>query len=438
MGLDLGPGVSLSALDALDLNTLGLGNIQNTKDLDFDLEELSNEVDGLETLAAEMEKLNFLDNVDNGFDITNEKLTDIEGRKPKRPIKGGKRKKKQAKRGHSQLKKSQRRGGSGSGSSVTLCQLMNICDTIPMGSSRVEEKSHSPHSDLPFASSLRSELVVEAPDSLTSDSNVDAITVNATENRDKQPRMEDVDFQEGRPAHREIDFNQGIPVRTKEDKHRSRFEHLIAPPPMSAMDDSLPISSIDFDSRPNAPKARKAGMADTGFAAGNLYENMAKQLEAFLEGQETRHPKMVDALISNTTHVIIGGNKMNNLNIEEHVFNISNDLEDISTTAATSKVAEAHNDNHDTANEISENSLPAFDIENHARGEKKIKGDKAPNERFIESGWTPLVIGSLPGISAKSNTKFMSRMLDMTTSNKSRDLRELWRPSGPVLTSRRD
>ena len=33
---------------------------------------------------------------------------------------------------------------------------------------------------------------------------------------------------------------------------------------------------------------------DTGFASGNLYENMAKQLEAFLEGQqESRHPKMV-------------------------------------------------------------------------------------------------------------------------------------------------
>eukprot|EP00090_Calanus_glacialis_P047107 TRINITY_DN9572_c0_g1_i1.p1 TRINITY_DN9572_c0_g1~~TRINITY_DN9572_c0_g1_i1.p1 ORF type:complete len:424 (+),score=122.91 TRINITY_DN9572_c0_g1_i1:82-1353(+) len=422
-------------LDALDLNTLGLGNIQNNKDFDFDLEELTNEVDGLESLAAEMEKLNFLDNVDNGFDITNEKLTDIEERKPKRP-KGGKRKKKQAKRGN-QMKKSERRG-SGSGSSVTLCQLMNICDTIPMGSNRIEEKSQSPHSDLPFASSLRSELVVEAPDSMTSDSNIDPVMIDLTEVKEKKPRMEDVNFQDGRPSHREIDFSQGIPVRTKEDKSRSRAQPLMTDNLMSGMDDSMPISSIDFDFKPNAPTARNAGQADTAFAAGNLYENMAKQLEAFLEGQETRHPKMVDALISNTTHVVIGGNEMNNLNIEEHVFNISNDLEDISTTAATSMVAEAYNDKHDNTNEITDNAFPAFDMENHVKGEKDIRADKAPNKTFIESGWTPLVIGSLPGISAKSNTSFMSRMLDMTTRNHTRDLRDLWRPSGPVLMSRRD
>ena len=219
MGLDLGPGVSLSALDALDLNTLGLGDIQNTKDLDFDLEELTNEVDGLESLAAEMEKLNFLDNIDNGFDITNEKLINIEARKPKRPLKGSKRKKKQAKRVQ-QIKKSPNRGSGGT-SSVTLCQLMNICDTIPMGSNTVEEKSHSPHSDLPFASSLRSELVVEAPDSMTSDSNIDIKAVNISV-KEKQARMEDVNFQDGRPTHREIDFSQGIPVRTKGDKSRAR------------------------------------------------------------------------------------------------------------------------------------------------------------------------------------------------------------------------
>jgi len=436
LGSDLGPGISLSALDALDLNTLGLGNIQNNKDFDFDLEELTNEVDGLESLAAEMEKLNFLDNVDNGFDITNEKLKDIEGRKPKRPGKGGKRRKKQAKRGN-QVKKSQRRG-SGSGSSVTLCQLMNICDTIPMGSNRIEEKSQSPHSDLPFASSLRSELVVEAPDSMTSDSNMDAVIIEKIGDKEKKPRMEDVNFQEGRPSHREIDFNQGIPVRTNKDKSRSRAEPLMTNPLMSGMDGYMPISSIDFDFKPNAPKARNAGLADTAFAAGNLYENMAKQLEAFLEGQETRHPKMVDALISNTTHVVIGGNEMNNLNIEEHVFDISNDLEDISTTAATSMVAKAHNFNHDITNDISDNALPAFDIENHVKGERNIRGDKAPNKTFIESGWTPLVIGSLPGISAKSNTSFMSRMLDMTTRNNTRDLRDLWRPSRPVSMSRRD
>ena len=198
----------------------------------------------------------------------------------------------------------------------------------------------------------------------------------------------------------------------------------------------MPISSIDFDFKPNAPKARNV---DTAFAAGNLYENMAKQLEAFLEGQETRHPKMVDALISNTTHVVIGGDELNNLNIEEHVFDMSNDLGYVSTTAATSMVAEANSDKYDILyNDITDNALPAFDMENHVKGEKDTKAGKAPNKTFIESGWTPLVIGSLPGISAKSNTNFMSRMLDMSNRNNNRDLRDLWRPSGPVLMSRRD
>ena len=206
---------------------------------------------------------------------------------------------------------------------------------------------------------------------------------------------------------------------------------------MQNMDDSMPISSIDFDFKPNAPKARTAGPTDTAFAAGNLYENMAKQLEAFLEGQETRHPKMVDALISNTTHVVIGGNEMNNLNIEEHVFDISNDLEDMSTTAAT-RIAGADVVESDIANEVIDNALPAFDIENHAKRNDNTKVAKGPNKTFLESGWTPLVIGSLPGISAKSNTSFMSRMLDMSVKNTTRDLRDLWRPSGPVLMSRRD
>ena len=67
----VGLGSLLDSLDYLDLTSLGLGagespgrtiflstgNIwmNNTSPSDFDLEELTNEVDGLETLAKEME-----------------------------------------------------------------------------------------------------------------------------------------------------------------------------------------------------------------------------------------------------------------------------------------------------------------------------------------------------------------------------------------------
>ena len=100
-------------------------------------------------------------------------------------------------------------------SSVTLCQLMNICDTVPMGSTTIEEKSHR----MPFASSLRSELVVDAPDSLTSDTNIDIVAATMDDEKNttavKAVRMEDVIFSQGSSSsagHREIDFNQGIPV----------------------------------------------------------------------------------------------------------------------------------------------------------------------------------------------------------------------------------
>ena len=138
--LDLDPGVSLSALDALDLNTLGLRDKLTD---DYDLQELTDEVDNLETLAKEMEKLAFLDNVDDGFDILDEDIlfNSIEPTIPerKRGKKGGKRRKKQAKyksqmsaKQMRKLKKAEDERGS---SSVTLCQLMNICDSLPIGSS---------------------------------------------------------------------------------------------------------------------------------------------------------------------------------------------------------------------------------------------------------------------------------------------------------------
>ena len=64
-----------------------------------------------------------------------------------------------------------------------------------------------PHGDVPFASSKRSELVVEAPTSKTSNSST----------AEKKPRMEESDFEEEEETkHREIEFSQGLPVRGSE------------------------------------------------------------------------------------------------------------------------------------------------------------------------------------------------------------------------------
>ena len=192
-------------MDNLDLKSLGLGQLKDTKNfLDLDLEELSNEVDGLESLAKQMESLTFTDMIDDGLILEKKRKRNF------RPKKGGKRRKKQASKFSQMIQ-------SGSSSSVTLCQLMNICDSVPMTSNVVEEKNMM----MPFASSLRSELIVDAPDSLTSDTEVHealvlAETGNSTRTEgqelEKAPRMEDISFTEGQPAHREIDFSQGIPV----------------------------------------------------------------------------------------------------------------------------------------------------------------------------------------------------------------------------------
>ena len=187
---------------------LGLDQFKSSKDiLDLDLQQLTNEVDGLESLAHQMETLTFSDMVDDGLFLVEESK-----RKPLKRQKGGRRKKKQAKHHKKQMLSLPAKD-----SSVTLCQLMNICDTVPMGSTTIEEKSHM----MPFASSLRSELVVEAPDSLTSDTRIDIVNFTKADEKNttlkKAARLEDVIFTDGHPTHREIDFNQGVPVRVKKD-----------------------------------------------------------------------------------------------------------------------------------------------------------------------------------------------------------------------------
>ncbi len=76
-----------------------------------DIEELENEVEDLESLAKELKLGSSLD---------------LDQRPPPR-TKGGKRKKKQAK------VNPKSKSGGGGGGAVTLCQLMNICDSLPLG-----------------------------------------------------------------------------------------------------------------------------------------------------------------------------------------------------------------------------------------------------------------------------------------------------------------
>jgi len=395
----------------LDLDSLGLGGSQPS---DLDLEELTNEVDGLETLAKEMQTLVRLNNADNN---KREKLTKTRDQRPDRP-KGGKRKKKQAKR-----PKAQRKSGkvssskSGGGSSVTLCQLMNICDTIPMGSRTVEGKVGPPYGDIPFASSKRSELVVEAPTSHTSNSTLE-----------KKPRMEESEFEDVAIKHREIEFSQGLPVRGSErlrgviEPRNTKVEYLKRPGQKS--DASLPISFINFDSKPSAPSRTRTAKDDTG----NLYENMARQLEAFLERRESRHPKMVGGKTTNQTNDLVGGKQDNTL--DQHGENLVTNEETMEEGGSkqtavkdfqVSVGAPLKSDNNQIEQEtntngdekvikVDKNGLPTMEIETHS-----VNGERH-SQRVYANGWTPLVIGSVPGMAEREQTTFMARMLDFSTS----------------------
>ena len=201
--LDLG--LKASALEKLNLQSLGLDQISSTKDLlDLDLDELSNEVDGLETLAKQMESLTFTDMIDDGLLLNRANK--------KRSLKKGGKRKKQASKFSKMLQ------SPSSSNSVTLCQLMNICDSVPMSANMPEEKNFM----LPFAASQRSELVVEAPDSLTSDSDVYEVVVAGNKTLEKAARMEDINFQQGLSNHREIDFSHGIPVLVRDNSTSDR------------------------------------------------------------------------------------------------------------------------------------------------------------------------------------------------------------------------
>ena len=134
-------------------------------------------------------------------------------------------------------------------------------------------------------------------------------------------------------------------------------------------DDTIPISSIEFDYKPAAPqiRGRTSGV-------GNLYENMAKQMAAFLDtglfsNKQSRHPKMVDVTLTNKTHVDIlpGGDGDTLLNLDT-VTNVK---------------------------EVS-NSININDMETHG-GVGDTSLVSSPSQTIRESGWSPLMMSdSLP------------------------------------------
>merc|ERR1712241_1437137 len=103
-----------------------------------------------------------------------------------------------------------------------------------------------------------------------------------------------------------------------------------------------------------------------------------------LDLQEGRHPKMVDI------DIIGGGGDINSLDL---------DKEQIAKIANHSKLKrELKGKNSKT--------LPADDIENHLDdGEDKSEPGliQNPNSILQESGWKPLVIGSLPGLGERKD-----------------------------------
>ena len=137
---------------------------------------------------------------------------------------------------------------------------------------------------------------------------------------------------------------------------------------------------------------------------------MARQLEAFLEGQESRHPKMVKARISNKTHVMGGGKPEDklNLNLEEALAKkeknnslqlADNVVREFKVGVGTPLNGQAENkivlNTTEQATKRENKSLPTMEIETHNRDGSKH------SQRVYANGWTPLVIGSVPGIAPR-------------------------------------
>ena len=142
-------------------------------------------------------------------------------------------------------------------------------------------------------------------------------------------------------------------------------------------DDAIPISSIEFDYRPNFNKPT----TDSKIEQGNLYTNMEKMIEVWkhLDLQEGRHPKMVDV------DIIGGGGDINSLDLNiEQLHKISN---------LSKRKREMKGRSSSSPMESEKMTLPTEDIEKHVDEEDEVVGFiQNPNSILRESGWTPLVL----------------------------------------------
>ena len=146
-------------------------------------------------------------------------------------------------------------------------------------------------------------------------------------------------------------------------------------------DGVIPISSIEFDYKPNFfPPS-----PDTRIEEGNLFTNMEKMIEVWkrLEQQEGRHPKMVDV------DIVGGGGDINSLDLDIE------QLKKISTHSKLKGRLEGRSSN--SGLESDKMTVPADDMENHLEKIEESGLISSPNTILHESGWRPLVLGSVVG-----------------------------------------
>ena len=149
-------------------------------------------------------------------------------------------------------------------------------------------------------------------------------------------------------------------------------------PQWTFSEDLIPISSIEFDYKPNIQPA-----TDTQIEEGNLYTNMEKMIEVWkhLDSQEGRHPKMVDV------DIIGGGGDINSLDLDRE------QLVKISSHSKHKGELQSRSSNPDI--ESDKMTVPADDMENHVKTDSGAGLVHSPNTILQESGWRPLLLGSL-------------------------------------------
>ena len=142
---------------------------------------------------------------------------------------------------------------------------------------------------------------------------------------------------------------------------------------------------------------------------------MAKQMAAFLDldVQESRHPKMVNVMLTNLTNVdvIQGGN-------DEDLINLN------SVSILQDQIPAVDIENHISHFEgVEPRNLITKDIVSENENLQDIV--KKPNKILKESGWTPLVVSdSLPSSMNGDNNKKLVKLSNVSVATNSK-----WKPA---------